>query len=167
MYLVEGARAAWILEPVQHVANEPEVRPITWIPRGPEQILADALVMIAGLVVEDEKVQTLLGRLPPSKSSKPPLDGDWFDLTEFETEALERLEESALNAIPPECKLIVTSMSGSSIYGQLGLLEDGAMDAEVCTVTWMRGRDFDGNVSTAGELPPDDPESHRFTALRI
>jgi hypothetical protein len=50
MYLVEGSRATWALEPVSHwiwpdERTVPKV--VSWVPTEPERILADGLLMVA------------------------------------------------------------------------------------------------------------------------
>jgi hypothetical protein len=163
MYLIEGARAAWVLEPVAH--NAQAGQPVTWIPRRPEQILTDALVMIAALVDEDPAVRELIeDRLKPGQSREL-LAGDRADLTELPEDVLEEHGAAALGSV--RSKLVVTAMSGSSLTGQLALLDRCSMDAEVCMVSWMRETDSEDNTKVAGELPPDDPEAHRFYAVRI
>lgn len=163
MYLVEGARAAWVLEPVAH--NSEDGQPVTWIPRTPEQILADGVVMIAALVDEDPAVRGLIEDRLKAGQSRELLTGDRADLTELPEDVLTEVESAALRAV--RSKLVITAMSGSSLTGQLALLDRCSMDAEVCVVCWMRETDSEGNTKVAGELPPDDPEAHRFYALRI
>jgi hypothetical protein len=162
MYLVEGQRPAWVLETVAHNS---EGKPITWIPSRPERILADGLVMIAALVDEDPAIRELIeDRLEPSQAREL-LAGGRADMTELPEDFVEELESAALASI--RTKLVVTAMSGSSLIGQIALLDRCSMDAEVCMASWMRVTDSEGKTEIAGELPPDDPESHRFYEVRI
>jgi hypothetical protein len=34
-------------------------------------------------------------------------------------------------------------------------------------VSWMRVTDSEGKTEVVGQLPPDDPEAHRFYEVRI
>lgn len=163
MYLVEGGRAAWVLEPVRHTSQEAE--PIIWVPCRPERILADGLVMIAAIVEEDAAIRELIEkRLEPSQA-RALLSGDWADLTKLPKDLLEEIESAALRSV--RSKLVVTAMSGTSLTGQIALLDQCSMDAEVCTVSWIRETDSEGNSKVAGDLPPDDPDGHRFYELRV
>lgn len=162
MYLVEGGRAAWILEAVAHASEDRS--PVTWIPRCPERILADGLVMIAALIDEAPAVRALIeDRLRPNQSGEL-LASDWADLGKLPEDLLEELDSAALTGV--RSKLVIALMSGSSLTGQIALLERCEMDAEVCTVSWMRQTNSEGNAEVAGELPPDDPEAHRFYGVR-
>jgi hypothetical protein len=162
MYLVEGARAAWILEAVAHASEDRP--PVTWIPCRPERILADGLVMVAALIDEDPTVRSLIeDRLKPNQRDKL-LGSDWADLGELPEDVVEELESAALTGV--RSKLAIALLSGSSLAGQIALLERCGMDAEVCTVSWMRQTSSEGDTEVAGKLPPDDPEAHRFYAIR-
>jgi hypothetical protein len=120
--------------------------------------------MIAALVDEDLPLRKLIeDRLTPEQA-RALLSAGRADLTELPDDVLEELEAAALPSV--RSKLVVTSMAGSSLTGQIALLDRCSMDAEVCTVSWMRETDSDGNTKAAGELPPDDPEAHRFYDVR-
>lgn len=164
MYLVEGGRAAWVLEPVVHNSEDDGTAPVTWIPHGPDRLLADALVMIASLIQEDTGVRELIGRHLGGKAHDF-LEAAHVDLTEVDGDLLREIEEAAAAAV--EAKLVVTVMNGSSVTGQLALLDRCSMVAEVCTASWIRQPDIDGKLQTAGKLPPEDPEAHRFGEIRI
>lgn len=166
MYLVEGGRAAWVLERVVHNSDEEGfTEPVTWVPHGPDRLLADALVMIAAVVEGNAEVRERLAQLFSAGKTDERGDGSYVDLTELDADSLRELEEAAATAV--QSKLVVTVMNGSSVVGQLALLERCSMIAEVCMASWVRQPDVDGNIQTGGELPPEDPDAHRFTAVRI
>lgn len=166
LYLLEGSRAAWVLERVVHNSDEDEFTgPVTWVPRGPENLLADALVMIAALVEANGDVQDLIAHRLGAKAASKLLTAPYVDLPELDGDLFLEIEDAAATAV--KSKLVVTVMNGSSLVGQLGLLERCSMIAEVCSASWVRQPDADGNLQTGGELPPEDPDAHRFTALRI
>lgn len=168
IYLVEGGRAAWCMEPVTHT-GDPQAGAgdaVTWVARAPELILADGLMMIAALIQSDEKVRGLLGTSRAKRTGGGRLlELDWADLGDLEDEVIASAESASVGALAT--KLVVTVMEGSSIRGQLGLLERGSMDVEVCTPSWLRALDDRGEVHAAGNLPPEDPGDHRFTAIRL
>lgn len=169
LYLIESGRAAWAMEPVTHPGALDEGLPAevrTWIPRAPETILADGLLMVAALLEGDGAVRdALIGSESKSYGGGRLLDVEWADLGELEPELVEEAATAAAKTIT--AKLVITAMYGSSLTGQLAMLERCSMDVEVCVPTWVRSRDDDGEVHIAGNLPPEDPNDHRFTAVRI
>jgi hypothetical protein len=163
MYLVEGSRAAWVLEPVTHNSQANEI--FTWIPSGPERLFADGLVMIAVLVDQDPDMKEIIeSRLKPEQAQAL-LTSSNVDLTDMPDDVLGELQAAAPNSI--RSKLVITVMAGSSISGQVALLDRGSIEAELCTVSWARAIDPDGKPVVAGKLPPDDPDAHRFYEVRI
>ena len=171
MYLVEGARTAWILETVAHqtergVGHEPT----TWVAGAPDRILADGLLMIAALVENDPDVRKLIESRVDQKRAQALLDERWAELDGLSGDVLDELEAAAREAV--HSKLVVAVTDGSSVTGQLALLDRCSMEAEVCTASWIRVKRWsqeagDDVLQTAGTLPPEDPEAHRFYALRI
>ena len=164
MYLVEGGRAAWVVENVRHQSDEDAEEPITWVPSRPERILADGLVMIAARITEEAEIQKLVRDRLEAKQAEALLEAKWADLTEIDEGDLLELENAARQAI--RAKLVITTMAGSSLTGQLALLERCAIEAEVCTPSWICEHDDDGKTRTSGTLPPDDPEAHSFYEIR-
>jgi hypothetical protein len=154
-------------ERVVHNSEEEEgfTEPVTWVPHGPDRLLADALVMIAAVVEGNAEVLERLAQLFATGKADELVKGSYLDLTELDGDSLRELEEAAAAAV--QSKLVVTAMNGSSVVGQLALLERCSMIAEVCMASWVRQPDVDGNLQTGGELPPEDPDAHRFTAVRI
>ena len=165
MYLVEGGRAAWVAENVRHHGGEDAEELITWVPSHPERILADGLVMIAARITKEAVIQKLVhDRLKP-KQAEALLEAKRADLTKIDEGALLELEKAAREAI--RAKFVITTMNGSSLTGQLALLERCAIEAEVCTPSWVCQVDDDGKIRTRGTLPPDEPEAHNFTEIRM
>ncbi len=165
MYLIEGARAAWCLEPIVHgdPAREP-TDPVTMVAGAPQFILADALVMIAVRIEDNDELRQTIKSHLPAKFAHALLEEPWSDLDQIATKAdLSPIRELAQQVV--RLKLVVTTMDGSSVTGQLGLLARCSMDAEVCVAGWSRRQGEDG-PSVAGTLPPEDPEAHAFYELR-
>lgn len=164
LYLVEGGRAAWVLERVAHRSEDDGSGPVTWVPHGPDRLLADALVMVAVVV---QKHAGIRGLIEQKLGEKAPdfFESEFVDLTEVDGDLLEEIENAAAAAVEP--KLVVTVMNGSSVTGQLALLGRCSMVAEVCMASWIRQLDVDGKLQTAGDLPPEDPDAHLFTAVRL
>lgn len=166
MYLIEGGRAAWVLERVVHNTGDEEfVEPVTWVPRGPERLLADALVMVAVVVERDEAAKDLLSQRLGAEPTAELLGASYVDLTKLNGELMQDVEDLAIAVV--QSKLVVTAMNGSSVFGQLALLERCSMTAEVCIASWVRQPGADGTLQTSGELPPEDPDAHRFDEIRI
>ena len=168
LYLVEGSRAAWVLESVVHNFGEGQpASPVTWVASRPERIMADGLRMIAALEFEHPLVRQMIASLSETTVGAEMLSGPHADLTLIDETELARVADVAAEAIPRDAKLIVTPFGGSSITHQLGILERGTFEAEVCVPAWARGAGPDGEVRTAGKLPPEDPGAHRFHEVRI
>lgn len=170
MYLVEGARAAWVLERVvHHTDGDASNEPRTWVAGAPDRILADGLVMIAALVEDEPNVRELIERRVERERSTALLTERWAELDGVAGKVLDEFEAAALEAV--RSKLVVTVMDGSSVTGQLALLDCCSMEAEVCTASWVRVKRWSNEASadvlqTEGKLPPEDPEAHRFYEVR-
>jgi len=169
LYLVEGSRAAWAMERVRHATGADDLPdgPITWVASRPDRILSAALLMIAARGIEIPEVIGMLEDLGDPKAVGALLDRDWADLGRLDQKLVVKLERLALEILPAGLKVIVSPMVESSIMGQLGILADGEMDAEVLMPIWTRRHDSEGKVHVEGELPPIDPGDHRFTAVRL
>jgi hypothetical protein len=168
MYLVEGSRASWFLEPVAHQVSPEErtaPRVTEWILTRPERILADGLLLLA--LNERDPDPNLIESVEEFLSPKDAhalLSSERADLTRIDEKGTQALADTALDSI--ESKLVVTVMEQSAITGQLALLERCSMYAEVCTTQWIRSQDMHGEARTAGELPPENPDDHGFYAVR-
>ena len=122
-------------------------------------------VALAALVDDDPETSGLIEERFTPAQAQALLKDDWADLTEVAEDALVQVQAVAARNV--RSKLVVTAMAGSSIAGQLAILDACSMDPEVCMVSWHRHTDDEGKVHVGGHLPPDNPEDHRFTAVRI
>ncbi len=133
LYLSENSRPAWILAPETVFAREGVTQngKITWIPTV-ENMLEDALLMIAIHVVRDPTVSEAAERFLRSKSSS--LVTLYEDIDRKDLEQLyEKCRAAEINS-----KLVLTIMDGSTVAGQLKVLEKYRMDVEVCTPRYSR-----------------------------
>jgi hypothetical protein len=140
-----------------------------WVAGSPERILADGLVMIAALVENQPNIRKLIERRVDHKQAKALLDEGLGELDGLSGDALDELETAACEAV--RSKLVVTVMDGSSVTGQLALLDRCSMEAEVCTASWVRVKRWSQEagaekLQTQGTLPPEAPEAHRFYEVR-
>ena len=82
---------------------------------------------------------------------------------------LDELREAS-KEIDVDYKLVVTVLEGSSLRGQLPILEDYRCELEVCTVTYSRlRRGFAGSgpLEARGSLEPPPGSGHRYYELNI
>ena len=165
LYLFEGSRAAWVLQTALGYQSPQAVSRLVWVASRPERILADGLVMVAALVEQDADIRKAIEQALEPKQAQKLLEADWSDdLDAIADEALEVIETAAQQSV--SSKLVVSVLNGSSIAGQLALLDRCSMDVEVCTPSWTRETNDGGTMHTTGALPPEDPGAHRFTAVR-
>jgi hypothetical protein len=112
-WLSENGRAGWLLEPTARglwgTDESWTQEEISWVPGGPEHILEDGLLLIAVHVLRDKMPVEIL------------------------VELRERCQHVDMGQ-----KVVVTVLGGSSLEGQLPLLERYPMQVEVCTVTYSR-----------------------------
>ncbi len=128
IFLSENSRPAWILAGENFLEGK---KNITWIPTL-ENMLEDALLMVAIYVLKNSDV-----REKAEKYFNKEL-GDWIELYEdIEKNKLAELYKMC-REIEYDCKLVVTAFEGSSIGGQLKILEEYSMDIEVCTAIYSR-----------------------------
>lgn len=182
MYLAENSRPVWLLEPVGRglagtASDQPDdeevpawtTEAVAWVPSGPEHILEDGLLLLALHVLRDENLLELAeSRLPELLKV-----GRRIDLTKMPKSGLDELRQRCTQ-IDLHYKLAVTVLEGSSIHGQLPVLERYPMEVEVCTVTYSRlARGFagSGKPEARGSLtagwPDDGPPDHRYYEVNI
>ena len=132
LFLSENSRPAWILVP-ENIFNEEsaEFKKITWIPTM-ENMLEDALLMIAIHVIRDEEIRNLAERYFRNETT------EWAELYEDIDEGdLESLREKC-REIGNRYKIVITVFEGSSARSDVKILENYKMDVEVCTPTYYR-----------------------------
>lgn len=132
LFLSENSRPAWILVE-QNVFPGGETRNprITWIPTI-ENMLEDALLMIAIHVVRNRGLAGLANSFSPGIKSE-------------RVELNSQLERAQRNQLYKKCReikefpgIVVSAFEGSSIISQLPVLNKYRMDVEVCRVIYSR-----------------------------
>jgi len=132
LFLSENSMPAWILVP-ENVFSEGSAKfnKITWIPTI-ENMLEDALLMIAIHVIKDEEICKLSQKCFTNKTIERA--GLYQDIDEKDLKSLhEKCRETGTRY-----KIVVTVFEGSSIRNHLGVLENYKMDVEICTPTYFR-----------------------------
>lgn len=130
LFLSENSRPAWILvsENVFEESREDDDR-ITWIPT--EDALEDALLMIAMYVVKNREVLDQVKAF--NRKTGEDLAGP---------SALTKVQRSRLyqtcRTLADFPKITVSVLRGSLIESQLPVIENYAMDVEVCKVVYSR-----------------------------
>lgn len=133
LYLSENSRPAWLLtgSGVRNGASATPTEMITWIPTL-ENMLEDALLMIALHIVRDSAVTELAGRA--FKSTIPDVVTLYKDIDRQDLDRLyERSRVADFNR-----KLVLTVLEPSTLIGRLGVLEKYRMDVEVCAPRYSR-----------------------------
>lgn len=121
LFLRENSRPVWVLTCLNEEAGEP---PVTWIP-SIEHILEDGLLMIGLYLLKDETLRGLAGDVLDS-----PADGPIEVCEVFSEEVRNRLYAAARQMTG--CKIVLSILKGSSIWGQCGALEDYGIEVELC-----------------------------------
>ena len=124
LYLLEGSRPV-----LQLVPTDPaEVgQTVSWIPRGPDTILSDALVMLAAIVVGDLETNQALGRVNTLRIDDGP----------YELPEAAGLAVSAACAGLAAASVVVAVCAGSSLTHQLQVLVDIDGEVEVLTTSYL------------------------------
>ncbi len=133
LYLSENSRPIWLLFPNSVLDGIPNALPekVTWIPTV-ENLLEDALLMIAIHVVGDLGISDAAGRLFRAKAP-----GVVALQEDIDRQDLEHLYEK-LQAADIPAKLVLTAMHGSTVMRHLKVLEKYRMDVEVCIPQYSR-----------------------------
>ena len=132
LFLSEGSRPAWTLVN-QNIDQTEQYKhfEITWIPTL-DNMLEDALLMIAVHVCKNSEL------LDKAKDFNTKIQADWMEMyTDLNGTQRQQLYHDC-RAIENYPKLIISTFSGSSIEGQLLILEQYKMDVEVCRVNYSR-----------------------------
>ena len=130
--LSENSRPAWILVPENIFGPGNEKNPrITWIPTI-ENMLEDALLMIAINVLKDEGVIDLA-----KEHFKRDIHGPLALYEDIDQAALKNLYQEC-RKLKNRYKIVLTVLEGSSIRNQLKVLNDYGIDMEVCTPLYFR-----------------------------
>ncbi|MBU9713138.1 hypothetical protein [Evansella tamaricis] len=140
LYLSENSRPAWILKSLETAERE-----VIWIPTL-ENMLEDALLMIAIYVVKDKEVINLWKDYTTEKNR------NHMELYQINQKELQKMYEQA-RELTSSCKLAITIFSDSSINHQLSAIKFYNMDFEVCTSryekhysVWSKRREERGSL---------------------
>ena len=133
LFLSENSRPAWVLLPQNIFEPSPNLKndKITWIPTV-ENMLEDALLMIAMHVIQDKEITGLAEKVFRNKAPH------WVALYD-DIDELDRIKlYEKCREIGNRFKIVITVMEESSITGQLKVIEDYKMDVEVCKPSFSR-----------------------------
>jgi hypothetical protein len=130
--LSEGDRPAWLLQTGRPSKSDPRRRErIIWIPTV-ENMLDDALLMIAVHVIESEPVRTLFGQF----SDK--LDAERIEMYDDLTHEQRQRLYALCREITNYPKLILCIFEGSSLCSLVGVMEKYQMECEVLVPVYTR-----------------------------
>lgn len=132
LFLSENGGPGWVLVPENLTeSSKGGLERITWIPTV-SHMLEDAFLMIAIHVLQDEEICRLAKK---SFSNEERGRVELFD--DIDPVELEGLRKKCRD-LPNWCKLIISVFDGSTVCGQLGVIDKYRMDVEVCTCTYCR-----------------------------
>lgn len=148
LFLSENSRPAWVLDKLGFSGDKKPSQGFVWTPTL-ENILEDAILMIAIYVLKDEEITAL------AKSfCKKPLSKSLELYEDFEPGQLKQLYKMCrqLKAFP---MLVVSVLQQSTIEKQLPIIKKYTMDVEVCRSTFVRFFSaWTGKVRIEGSLKP-------------
>ena len=147
LFLSENSAPAWVLVP-ENVFN-PEntnINKITWLPTV-ENMLEDALLMIAINVLKDKEISELA-----KEHFKRDIHGSLALYQDIDPSALKTLYQKC-RKLKNRYEIVLTVLEGSSIRGQLKVLNSYGIDMEVCTPRYFRNYSaWTDEVITMGSL---------------
>lgn len=146
--IVEGSHPEWYWHPES---------PVTWIPRGPQHGLEDALLMIAIHVLRDEALLQMVRERCPAlaatRADGPLPDGGFPSPGDMDEGLLVELQERC-SELRWDFKLVITIFEGSMLTWQQHVLENYGMAVEVCNVSYHRKSGADGSEVWGSLAPP-------------
>ena len=126
LFLSENSQPAWVLVPENIFSpGDDKITKVTWIPTI-ENMLEDALLMIAINVLKDKEISELA-----KKHFKRDVHGSLSLYEDIDPAALKTLYQKC-RKIKNRYKIVLTVLEGSSIRGQLKVLKNYGIDMEVC-----------------------------------
>jgi hypothetical protein len=140
LYVSEASRVALRLVQVEPL-GESAPKSVTWIPRRPETILDDAIVMIASLVVQDADTTTAL-----RVAGVDPL-ADWLELPDSVGEVV-AIAAASLSV----ASIVVSVREDSTLSKQLGRLDRVGGEVEILTSSYLRFQ-RGGEIVARGRIP--------------
>ena len=132
LFLSENSQPAWVLVPENIFSpGDDKITKVTWIPTI-ENMLEDALLMIAINVLKDKEITEL-----SKKHFKRDVHGSLSLYEDIDPAALKTLYQKC-RQLKNRYKIVLTVLEGSSIRGQLKVLKNYGIDMEVCTPLYFR-----------------------------
>jgi len=132
LFLSENSQPVWVLVP-ENVFNpeNDKIIKVTWIPTI-ENMLEDALLMIAINVLKDQEISELA-----KEHFKGDIHGSLALYQDIDPVVLKTLYQKC-RKLKTGYKIVLTVLEGSSIRGQLKVLKNYGIDMEVCTPLYFR-----------------------------
>ncbi len=131
LFLSENSRPAWLLVEENIFQTTNREKRVVWVPTV-ESMLEDAFLMIALHVIKDLELVQLARSFSRVATSHRLELYDSFD----DTQRRELYEKCRQLATFP--KITLSVFTGSTLTGQLGVIEKYDMDIEVCTPAYVR-----------------------------
>jgi len=145
LFLSENGAPAWILVNENIFSFNSNRSKITWIPTV-ENMLEDAILMIAVHVLKDHKISAMFNSFFENDEARIKL----YDLQQ--TQRNELYQQCREHMEGP--KLIISVFQDSSIINQLPVLNQYKMDVEICQPTYTRlYSPWGGNIIEKGNAP--------------
>ena len=137
LWISENSRAALCLDTQTQAIIDGRKRQTIWIPRRPNSILEDALLMVAVMVLKDKRIKSLLLEMLDLDCDELPAR---IDLTKAVTDEQHKrlIAMSRMNSEGYFFKLIFACFHGSSITCQVPILEQYCYDVEVLVPGYSR-----------------------------
>jgi hypothetical protein len=147
LFLFENDRPVLTLVPENISTGRPQSSEIRWIPSSYENILEDAILMIAINVYKVNNLVKIANQLFGDKQKHV------IDLSEdIDQKDLKVLHDKCRETNLPG-KLVITILNHSSIQSQLKILESYNVDTEICPVRFSRGKNiWDGKANVYGTI---------------
>lgn len=148
LFLQENSAPAWILVALPLYGEHARPREVVWLPTV-EDMLEDAFLMIAVHIVEDAEVIALGNAFAGGIAARR------VEVLRLFSGEQRRQLYAACRALTSYPKLVVSAFAGSTILPQLKVIEQYAMDVEVCPSVYGRQHSAWRDETTfSGSLPP-------------
>ncbi|TVY01495.1 hypothetical protein [Paenibacillus cremeus] len=132
LYLSENSVARWLLCSVDPYGAHTTEQARGWIPH-PDSILEDGLLLLGLHVWRNEKLLAMAKEV----FLQPVEEVDCINNHTISTENLKKLHEEC-REILVRAKMVLTLFEGSSLFRELGILQQYQMELEVCSPCFNR-----------------------------
>ena len=145
LFLTENSKPAWFIFTTDVFSEEKhKTKKITWIPTV-DNMLEDALLMIAIHILKDKEICELAKKYFRNKSA------EWVEMYEDIDEKDRHQLYEKCRDIKIRFKIVLTALEGSSILNQIKILENYKMDMEIFTPQYIRSfSDWTGETRIEG-----------------